>query len=108
MESTKELVLSYFQSWQKQNWTQMQDCLTSDFILDSGMLQFKNREDFIEFCKEGPRWSQVHLIQSLFQEGQAAILYEGSSLDGHKLKVSEFLTIENGKIRKSLAVISFM
>lgn len=106
MESTKELVKKYFQSWQKQDWDQMRTCLSKDFSIDAGQIQFHSVDTFVDFCKSGPSWSQIKLLDALFLEKKAALLYEGVTPNGEKIRVGEFLEINNNLIVCSKVAIS--
>ncbi len=106
MQQTKDLVLNYFNSWQQQNWDQLRDCLAEHFSLDSLSMGFNNRDEFVEFCKNGPKWSDVKLLDSLFSDSQATLLYEGVTDTGHKIRVAEFLRLDSNKLIKSSVCIS--
>jgi hypothetical protein len=98
MEKTKKLVLTYFQAWQNKEWDKMRLCLSKDFKIDGGPIQFSSVDRFIEFCKNGPNWSQVKLLESLFLEKKAALLYEGIAATGEKIRVGEFFELDGDKI----------
>jgi hypothetical protein len=106
METTEELVMCYFQTWQNQEWERMRDCLSVNFKADGGQIQFHHRDQFIEFCKHGPSWKQVTLLDSLFQKTKAALLYEGTTAKGERIRVAEFLEINQGSILSSKMAIS--
>jgi hypothetical protein len=106
MEKTKSLVLTYFKAWQNKDWDTIRSCVAKDFKIDGGQLQFQSIETFIEFCKTGPSWSQVRLLDSLFQENKAALLFEGTTPEGQKIRIGEFFEIKNEKIAFSRVAIS--
>jgi hypothetical protein len=108
MQSTKDLVMRYFNSWQNQDWKMMRHCLADRFSLDSGSMQFQSADQFTEFCMKGERWSKVQLLDSLFQDSKASILYEGQTETGQKMRVAEFLHIEKDKISAAQVVITFL
>lgn len=106
MTKTKELVLTYFQAWEMRDWEKMRSCLSSNFKIDGGQIQFKSIEDFIAFCKSGPSWSKITLLDVLFLDTKAALLYEGMTPTGEKIRVGEFLTIDQNKIIHSKMALS--
>lgn len=104
--TTKTIVISYFYTWQNKDWDKMSELLSKDFAADGGQLQFQNREHFIEFCKNGPSWKNVELIDSLFLENRAALLYQGITPASEKIRVAEFLQLCDQKIVFSKIAIS--
>jgi hypothetical protein len=106
MEKTKEIVMTYFLTWQNKEWDKMRSCLSRDFKIDGGQIQFNSVDSFVEFCKNGPSWSHVVLLDSLFLENKAALLYEGITPVGEKIRVGEFLQLVNNKIIHSKVAIS--
>ena len=105
-QKSTEIVLTYFQAWQNKEWEIMRSCLSKDFKIDAGQIQFKSVDTFIEFCKNGPSWSQIKLLDALFLDNKAALLYEGVTPAGEKIRVGEFLEIENNKISQSKVAIA--
>lgn len=102
----KDLVLTYFQSWQNKEWDTLRNCLSKDFKIDAGKIQFNSVDMFIEFCKNGPSWSQVKLLDALFLEKKAALLYEGVTQKNEKVRIAEFLEIDRNKIISAKVAIS--
>jgi hypothetical protein len=103
---SNHLVMTYFQAWQNHAWDDMYDCLSTDFRMDGGQIQFPNRDAFIDFCKNGPSWKKAKLIDALFLENKAALLYEGITATGEKIRIAEFLTFNKNKITQSTVAIS--
>ena len=106
IDQTKEVVLTYFNSWQNKEWDVLRRCLANTFKIDGGKIQFRNIDEFIAFCQNGPSWSKVTLLDSIFQEKQAALLYEGETPTGEKIRVGEFLTLDQDKITSAKISIS--
>jgi len=106
MNSCKNLIITYFQSWQTQDWDKMRACLNKKFHIDAGQLQFKSVDVFIEFCKNGPSWSQIRLLEALFLENKAALLYEGITPTKEKVRIAEFFDVTNNEIIKSQMTIT--
>jgi hypothetical protein len=106
MNTAHTIILTYFQAWQKKDWGQMRDLLAQDFKLDGGQIQFKDRDTFIAFCKNGPSWRDIKLLDALFLETKGALLYEGITPTGEKIRVGEFIEIDGTKIISSKVAIS--
>jgi hypothetical protein len=106
MKSCKDLALSYFQAWQTKEWDKMRACLSKDFKVDAGQIHFHSLDAFIEFCKNGPGWSNIQLLDALFLENKAALLYEGLTPTGEKIRVGEFLEVAENKILRSKVAIA--
>ena len=106
MNATKDLVLNYFEAWQARDWKRMRPFLSPKFTIDGGKIQFHSVDAFISFCQNGPSWSQIVLLDALFQDNKAALLYEGITPTGEKIRVGEFFIIEEGKIISSKVAIS--
>lgn len=107
--NTEQLVLKYFQSWkEKGSLDEMNECLSSDLKINSGFFEFESSASFIGFLDEHfTPWKDISLISSFFSEGFAAILYEGvNSETNQKMRVSEHLTISDGKIKTIETVIA--
>jgi hypothetical protein len=100
IETAKELVMKYFQAWQKQDYNQMRHYLLEQLEFESGLQKFEDADEFTDFCKKLPPWSSVSLLDSIFAENHAALLYEGVSQFGAKFRVAEFITLADNKIAK--------
>ncbi len=107
--TSKELVLKYFHSWQQPaDFQELASCLSENFVINAGFFQFNNRPDFIQFLEANPTpWKEVILLSSFFEESFAAILYEGvNTATNQKMRVSEHIQLENGKIKEVQTVIA--
>lgn len=105
-EEVKELVMQYFNAWQKQDQEQLKSTLSKELIFDTGMQKFEDADEFTDFFRKLPPWSKVTLLDSVFTDTQAALLYEGVSQFGARFRVAEFFNIANGKISKVNVVFS--
>lgn len=105
--STREIVLNYFYSWQKQDWEAMRNCVTENYYADIGNIQLSSLDHVIEMCKNGVYMEKLELLESLFLNDKASLLYEGKMSGGQRVRVAEFFYIQNGKISISKAAISF-
>lgn len=106
MDPVKELVLKYFSAWQKQDHHEVRGFLGPSFEFDSGMQHFLDADEYSDFCRKLPPWSKITLLDSLFTENQAALLYEGVSQFGARFRIAEFIRVDEGKIAKISVVYS--
>ncbi|NAS29910.1 hypothetical protein GTQ40_02900 [Flavobacteriaceae bacterium R38] len=107
--NNQSLVLRYFQSWQEPvDFEKMYDCLYIHVKIDAGIFQFNNRDDFMQFITTNSvPWKDVVLISSIYNDTQAAILYEGiNTATNQKMRVSEHIKVENNKITHIESVIT--
>lgn len=105
-QAIKDVVMKYFQAWQKQDLTELRAQLSKQFEFESGLQRFEDVDEFTEFCKKLPPWSKVTLIDSVYADDRATLLYEGVSEFGAKFRIAEFLTLDDDKIVKVQAVYS--
>lgn len=103
---TKELVLKYVEAWQKRDWNLLHSCLSSHYKMDGGQIQMPSPDTLIAFCKDGPSWSKVKLLELVSENDKAALLYEAVTPTGEKIRIGEFLTIHQNKITYSTLVLS--
>lgn len=106
---TQQLVIKYFQSWQEpSNFEEMEECLSPDMKINSGFFAFEDRNTFMSFLEQNSTpWREIELKSTFFSDNFATILYEGiNSETNQKMRVSEHLTIEHGKISSIQTVIS--
>jgi ketosteroid isomerase-like protein len=100
---TKAVVEAYFDSWPNQRWDQMRECL-ADRIEFNGIEH--DADVFTKGCASGVAWKKVTLIESVICGDKAALLYDGvDTASGTKMRVGEFLTVDDGKIREIRAAI---
>ena len=108
-EETKILVMKYFNSWQEpSDFKEMRECLSENFYLDAGIFNFSSADDFVKISEEnGSPWKDVKLLESIFYENKAAIIYEGAEKKSDSIfRVSEFIEVNDGKIQKILSNIT--
>ena len=100
---TKDVVEAYFDSWPNQRWDRMRECL-ADRIEFNGIEH--DADAFTKGCASGVAWKAVTRIESVICGDKAALLYDGiDTATGTKMRVGEFLTIDDGKIRAIRAAI---
>ncbi len=103
------LVLDYFKSWQIRDWDLMERCLAPDFKFNAGVAKFDSAAPFLDMCRKGPDWESVNLIESVFTESMAALLYEGRSLpDNSNVRAAEIIKCEGGRIKEAQVVFTVL
>ncbi len=101
LDDTRELILKYWKSWQTSNWTTLRACLADE--IDFGSHKMK-ADSFVEMCEKGSSWQNVELLDSVFAEACGALLYEGTdSKNGNRIRVGEFIKVNDGKVASSIA-----
>lgn len=105
-EAVKELVMQYFHAWQGQDQEQLRRTLAQELVFDTGLQTFEDVDEFTDFFKKLPPWSKVTLLDSIFTDTQASLLYEGISQFGARFRIAEFFNIVDGKIAKVNVVFS--
>ena len=106
---TKELVQKYVNSWQEPtNFEETATCLHDDVTADLGFFKANSKAEFIGMMSHNPvPWKEVNLIFSKYIEDFACLVYEGvNTATNTKMRVSEALEIEDGKIITVHSVIS--
>ena len=72
-------MIQYCQAWQDQNQEKLRNTIAKELIFDTGMQKFEDADGFADFFKKLPPWSKVTLLDSIFTETHASLLYEGVS-----------------------------
>lgn len=97
----KELILKYWNSWQNADWDVMFECLQDEIDFGGHSM---SRDQFTDMCRNGTPWKEVKMLSSVFGDNSGALLYEGTDTkSGNVIRVGEFIQIENGRIKSSLA-----
>ena len=103
-DETKDLVLTYWRSWQTSDWEGLRDCLADTF--DMGGMPM-DADEFTAMCESGTPWKDVELLSSVFDGDLGAIIYEGTdSKSGNRMRVSEHAKVVDGKITHITALIA--
>ncbi|MDX1407559.1 MAG: hypothetical protein R3330_05480 [Saprospiraceae bacterium] len=101
MEATKQLIMNYWRSWQIADWDLLRSSL-HDQIHFGG--QAITADAFTEMCASGTPWRDVEMLDSVFTRDSGALLYEGTDTrTGHRIRVGEFVHVENGRIARMQA-----
>lgn len=100
--STEDLVLRYWGSWHEgdaPDWDTFRDCLADTVDLEHGPVP---ADDFVAMVAAGgDPWTGVTMIESVFTDDKAALMYEGTNTaTGEVIRVSEVLTVADGRIAK--------
>lgn len=105
----KELVETYFNSWQEPaDFGQTASCLHDDITVDMGFFKTDDKAAFIGMMSHNPvPWKDVNLLYSKYSENFACIVYEGiNTANDQKMRVSEAIEIKEDKITSIFAVIA--
>lgn len=105
MDQTKELILRYFHSWQQDDYSTLRECLDDDFEVNLNGLTINNADTFVKISESGDAWQEVTLIDAIYTDDKAAIMYEGINGKGLPVRVGEMLSIRDGKIISSVATL---
>lgn len=103
--STEELVMAYWRSWQGStpDWAAMRSCLADEVDMERGPM---SADQLVEMASKGTPWKDVTMVDAIFADRRAAILYDGTdTLTGEQLRISELLTVDGDKITKLRAAI---
>lgn len=106
--AVRELVLTYFQSWQTpSDWTLLRSCLADDVGFDSGQGALVGADSLLAMMQDAATpWEKVLLIGSVFHENNAALMYDGTAKEtGAKFRVAEHIEVKDGEISKITAAI---
>ncbi|MDH3683582.1 MAG: nuclear transport factor 2 family protein [Acidimicrobiia bacterium] len=106
MSNTEAVVMRYWNSWHEggePDWATMRSCLADDLDMDAGPM---SADAFVEMCQQGAPWTGVTMIDSLFADDRAALIYEGTNTANGKLvRVGEIITVVDGKVARLRAAI---
>lgn len=100
-EKTKEIVHQYWNSWQNKDLESLEKVCDKHMICHAGFFTFNNLEELKNEVVKGPAWKNVTMIDEVYTENKAGIIYEGiNSLNEKTMRVSEIITLKNEKIIK--------
>jgi len=98
---TRDVILRYWKSWQKQDWDELRDCLADEVRMGEHAV---SADAFTQMCRLGPPWRDVELLHSVFTDGHGSLLYEGTDTrTGRRIRVGEFIDLEDGRVARSVA-----
>lgn len=98
--TTKDIIMNYWKSWHSHdNWKETRSYMADDFEFNSSELKTTSADELIKIMKKGNAWKDISLLDSVIEDNKAALLYEGTdSVTGTKYRISEILTVEDGKV----------
>ena len=99
VEQCRELVLRFWLARQEGDWDGVRGCLSDRIQFEGAYAHVHHPDHLIELYARGDALKDVSLIDSVFSEGRAAILYSATAVD-HKvrMRVAEFIELNHGKI----------
>ena len=103
--NNKQLILKYFNSWQRGDFKALRDSLHENVEFDMNGNKIYGADSFIEMCKDGIKWQKVDLLDNVFEEDKAALIYDGITEKGALVRVAEIISIKKSLIIKSYAAI---
>lgn len=102
----ESLVMRYWKSWHEggePDFDAMRDCFGDVIDMEPGPMP---ADDFVEMCRQGSPWTGVTMIETMFADDRAALIYEGTNTaNGKVVRVGEILTVADGKIARLRAAI---
>ena len=105
IKANKELILKYFYSWQKGDFDALRNSVHDNVEFDLNGNKITGADTFVEMCKKGVKWEKVDLLDSIFYANKSALIYDGITEKGEKVRVGEIISISEGKIIKAIAAI---
>ena len=106
-EASKETVHAYWRGWQTKDFTGMRAALADEVVADAGLFRVDGADKFVAMCAEGPAWRDVEMLDELYGEDHAAILYEGINTGNEqRMRVAELIRLEGGKIASIQSCLS--
>jgi hypothetical protein len=106
-EETKQTVYAYWQGWQTKDFTGMRAALADDVVADAGLFRVEGADQFVAMCADGPAWRDVEMLDEMFGEDYAAILYEGiNTANEQRMRVAELIRLAGGKIAEIQSCLS--
>lgn len=99
-ESTRELVMRCWRSWQERDFDTFEACFAQEGIdFDTGTMRLRDRGSLRQMAERGPAWREVRLLESVFAADRAALLYTGIEDSTEEIwRVAELVTVRDGAI----------
>ena len=105
IERNKELTLKYFYAWQTEDFDALRNSLSDNVEFDLNGNKIVGADPFVEMCRNGIKWKKVDLLDSVFHVNKSALIYDGITEKGAKVRVGEIISISDGKIIRAVAAI---
>jgi hypothetical protein len=105
-DSTRAVVLKYFDAWQRGHAGELRACLIEQPRFFGGH-GFADADQYAARCAQQPRWTDVRLLSTVVEGGEAALFYEGTDAqNGLRVRVAEHVTVVAGKIAELRGVFA--
>jgi hypothetical protein len=97
---TKQVVTGYHEAWTRGDMNTARSFLADDLDFQGSLDRFSKADEFIGALTMFQKMLKgVNLLQSLFAEGEAALLYDCDTMTPvGMLRTAEFFTVKGGKI----------
>jgi hypothetical protein len=97
---TRQIVTKYHDSWTGGDMQAARACLSDDLEFQGSIDAFHNADDFVTALTMFRKMLRgVNVIQSLFSEAGAALLYDCDSMGpAGVIRTAEFFSVKGGKI----------
>ncbi len=106
-EATRQTIHAYWRGWQTKDFTAMRAALADEVVADAALFRVEGADRFVAMCADGPAWREVVMVDELYTEGHAAILYEGiNTANEQRMRVAELIRLEDGKITEIQSCLS--
>lgn len=98
-ETTKAIVHAYWRGWITQDFAGMRAALADEVVADAALFRVEGADRFVKLCAEGPPWREVVMVDELYTDDHAAILYEGiNAANSQQMRVAELIRLRGDKI----------
>lgn len=99
---TRQLIETYHQAWTSGDIVKARGCLAEDLDFQGSIQTFKKADDFAPALAQFQGMLRgVTLLQSLFSESGAALLYDCDTRSpAGVIRTAEFFTVQDGKITR--------
>ncbi len=106
-DNTKQIVYAYWRGWQTKDFTAMRAALADDVVADASLFRVEGADRFVAMCAAGPAWRDVVMVDELYTDDQAAILYEGiNTANEQRMRVAELIRLKGDKITEIQSCLS--
>jgi hypothetical protein len=107
-KKNKDLIVKYYESWITRNKKVARECLADNLSFRSPQDVFSNADDFLDGCWHyGQDVNEIKFVKFVVQTDEAFVLLEWfHSKTGKSFHDTEYIKIENGKIKEILVIIN--
>lgn len=108
METTrlKDSIHEYYRGWEKRNYQQVRNTLSSDFAYYGKEAIIEKPDDFIEiFKKLYTAYSKhIHLLREIYADDEGIIIVEIEIEPNKYISMVEYFRFERGKIKEIILI----